>query len=138
MAKARNLVAITSKIFDNRMSQSCPQCGSQFVESVEHNISLALWLNKCGVMHLTLCGNSLSKEVTSILKNIFNDAMPLFKTLTWLDCHRFFFRSGYLWINYLAPTKNMDSHAPDVANQDVLEEFDLAWCVKGLIVTWSN
>ena len=28
--------------------------------------------------------------------------------------------------------------APDVAYQDVLEEFDLVWCVKGLIVTWSN
>ena len=29
-------------------------------------------------------------------------------------------------------------HAPDVAYQDVLNEFDSTWGVKNLIVTWSN
>jgi len=28
--------------------------------------------------------------------------------------------------------------APDTAYQDVLNEYDSTWGVKGLIVTWSN
>ena len=38
--------------------------------SVTHS-SVALYLDKCGVMQLTLCGNTLPKEVTSALENIF-------------------------------------------------------------------
>ena len=45
---------------------------------------------------------------------------------------------AWLWWAWVATDSPWLKKAPVVGYEDVLKEFDLVWCVKGLILTCSN
>jgi hypothetical protein len=158
------------------IDQSCPHCGPQSVESVEHRfyscpLAQQVWRYAANIVwQLFAKKRHLGpRKSFSMLQCLFDQ--PLCKTLKRFNRIWFFLRSGLPWIIWrqrndlifnklqwpIEKTRQIIwdalqdygriewkrtlrdlEKAPDVAYHDILNNFDLIWGVKGLIVTRSN